>query len=153
MTVKGNRIAHALAISRPDIFHWNLIHPPPPGWVYEIKPWNSAETAVFEAKFYANALTLVNIPAAPGPVGTPGTMGVLSAPGGWFVFDSLLPGAIVYQYRKAKKGEGRMPSETLDAVEAAMAAASLTLAARAAAPVVAAVLDVLEDLEFVLAFG
>jgi hypothetical protein len=161
---KGNRVAVALGLSKPDIFDFSYTHPAgPPGWVYEIKPWNSLATAEYEALFYADALILAGIPAMPGLVGTPGTFGCLPAPGGWFAFSALAPGAIVYWYRKATAQElqahGLAPAddhveqETLAALKAASAAASVVAAAGVLAVIFKALMDAGWTLAFLAAAG
>lgn len=105
---KFKGFTRAMAASRPDIFELVFAHAPlmPPGWVYEIKPWGrgkGAKRAEREAAFYAAALTLCSIPAAPGPPEQPGTFGVVPVPGGWVAFTSPLPGVIVYRKARASK--------------------------------------------------
>lgn len=155
-TFKKNRLAVALAISRPDIFHWSLSHPEgAPGWIYEIKPWGSVALAEAEALFYASVLQLANVDTTLGPIGMPGTFGCVPAPAGWYVFSAVLPGALVYWYRKATKaeaeaaGEEVAPSPTLDKVTAGVEAAGATVAL---APLVNAIIEALFADGWILAF-
>jgi hypothetical protein len=156
---KGSRVAVALGLSKPDIFDFSLEHPVmPPGWVYEIKPWNSLATAEFEALFYTDALLLAGIPSMPGLTGAPGTTGCLPAPGGWFIFAALLPGAIVYWYRKATNAElqaqGLSPADdpVADKTAAALKAAGATAAVAGAVAVIAVILEALKDAGWIIVF-
>lgn len=155
-------IAAALALSRPDIFDYNVGHPlielgdgtaVAPAWVYEIKPWNSLETAVAEANFYADALLLAGIPTTTGPPSMPGTSGCLPAPGGWYAYAALIPGAIVYYYQAATAQEiearglepasYQPPQAVLQQVLAALTAAGATGQATSQAGPIAALLGAL----------
>jgi hypothetical protein len=43
---------------------------------------------------------MAGVPMALGPTGSPGTIGVLPAPGGVYLYESPQPGVIVYQLRR-----------------------------------------------------
>jgi hypothetical protein len=93
----------ALAEGMPDIFEFSLAAHPAytPGIVYEIKPRGTEQLAVMKAEAYSTALMAASIPTAPGPIGMVGTSGCVPAPNGWFVFDVVSPGAIIYWYVRA----------------------------------------------------
>ena len=159
MAFKGRRVAAALALSKPDIFDFSLAHPVmPPGWVYEIKPLNSLATAELEAVFYTDALLLAGIPSMPGLTGTPGTFGCVPAPAGWATYAALLPGAIVYWYKKATNAEleaqglAPVPDPVGDQTVAALEAAGATAAVAGLAAVLAAILKAMIDAGWILAF-
>lgn len=96
----GNSVkARSPAVSsdlKPDIANLTRTH------LYEIKPAASAALAVAEAKLYQGILARAGVPMTLGPTNEPGTAGVVPAPAGVYVFTSPLPGAITYQYRRAK---------------------------------------------------
>jgi hypothetical protein len=145
---KAGRVKRALGRSKPDIFDFSLIHPP---CVYEIKSWKLAAVAEFEALFYSTILIHKDTPAIPGPMGAPGTFGVLAAPHGWFQFEAIAPGAIVYWYRRAPKEKimerGQVPVEEVN-VKALREAAGVSLSI---VTVLAALLTFLEGGGWLLA--
>ena len=48
---------------------------------------------------YVGLLTTAGIPVTLGPMGEPGTAGVIPAPGGVYLFETPEAGVIIYQYR------------------------------------------------------
>jgi hypothetical protein len=148
-------LSAALAASKPDIFDFSLVHPPV---LYEIKPWTLAEVAVIEAAFYTTAFLEAGIPVIPGPVGFRGTFGVVPAPNGYFVFEAPVPGVIAYQYlqasrkeikeRDAKRGK---QSQQLE-LSALAKAAGATAATGAGLLILAALLEALKDVGWIILF-
>lgn len=69
--------------------------------LYEIKPLAALDLAVAEAKLYQRIFQRAGISMDLGPTTEPGTVGVVPAPAGVYIFESLKPGAITYQYRRA----------------------------------------------------
>jgi hypothetical protein len=170
---KGDRVALALALSRPDIFDYLQTHPlmqpgwdfaRPPAWIYEIKPCNPAgiARAEIEALFYSDVLIMIGIPTLPGPTGAPGTFGCLPAPGGWFAYTAVTSGAIVYYYRQATPEEilargldpalYQAPQKTTQQMANALKAAGATASVAVAAGAAAALADALADAGWALLF-
>ena len=130
-----NVIEEALKKAMPDIFDFYEAHPSqPPGWLYEIKPWSLTTAAALEADIYVALLSEAR--AGLGPEGAPGTSGTIAAPNGWFEFECLVPGVIIYSYQPASRqaveardaalGRETKPLRLRDAVAAAGAAAAVT---------------------------
>jgi hypothetical protein len=92
----ANRLNHTQQEFQPDIANISRRH------LYEIKPLDSLDLALSEANEYRAAFALAGVPMALGPVGEPGTAGVIPAPGGVYIFEAPQPGAITYQYRRAQ---------------------------------------------------
>ncbi len=84
---------------KPDIVNLNRRH------LYEIKPKNRISEGVAEASLYALAFAKAGVVVTLGSTSEPGTSGVLPAPGGYIVFNSPVPGVIVYQYRRGSLEE------------------------------------------------
>jgi hypothetical protein len=99
-TNMGNKLTGVLEAGKeglkPDIINLTKKH------LYEIKPFNSLPLAVAEAAMYAALFTAVGVPMTLGPIGEPGTTGIVPAPAGLFIFTTPAPGAITYQYRRAE---------------------------------------------------
>ena len=76
--------------ARPDIVNLTRRH------VYEIKPLGQSDAALTQVVRYQKYLRRVGLPMSPGPVGEPGTAGVLPAPKGHVFFFGALPGVILY---------------------------------------------------------
>lgn len=82
---------------KPDILNLTKPH------LYEIKPRHAEAVAATEASQYVGLFRRAGVPIALGPTMEPGTKGVVPAPAGFYIFQSRMPGAIGYQYRKGKK--------------------------------------------------
>jgi hypothetical protein len=159
---QGSPLAAALALARPDIFEFEEgWHGMPPGWVYEIKPASEgagAATAAFEAKFYATAISLCDIPVEPGQAAAIGTEGVVPVPHGWAAFVSPLPGVIVYRvvYASAQaiaqRRQARAHSALRDRIEQGLRVAAPAAAAAALALLAALLLVLCYICGFILAF-
>lgn len=80
----------------PDITNLTRNH------LYEIKPVRSLAQAVAEAKMYQGLFKAAGISIDLGPPGEDGTQGAVGAPNGVYIFDSPVPGAIVYAYRSGQ---------------------------------------------------
>lgn len=94
-TVTAGTRAASLGL-KPDIANLTRTH------LYEIKPTGSATLAVAEATVYQQIFARAGVPMALGPTNESGTAGAVPAPAGVYIFESPLPGAITYQYRRAK---------------------------------------------------
>jgi hypothetical protein len=81
---------------KPDIANITLHH------LYEIKP--AAQLAEAQAKLtlYLGIFNTAGVPMAAGPQTAAGTAGVVPAPGGYYMYESPLPGVILYQYRRGQ---------------------------------------------------
>jgi hypothetical protein len=81
---------------KPDIANITLHH------LYEIKP--VAQLAEAEAKLalYLGIFNTAGVPMSAGPQTAAGTAGVVPAPGGYYMYESPLPGVILYQYRRGQ---------------------------------------------------
>lgn len=101
------QLRRTLGRSKPDIYELALdAHPGLlPGIVYEIKPYPDTAGAALIAAEDSMAFSTSGIPSQPGPMGLPGTSGVVGAPNGWATFDALQPGAITYKFYLAPKVE------------------------------------------------
>ncbi|MBN1409521.1 MAG: hypothetical protein JW969_01660 [Spirochaetales bacterium] len=85
-----------------------------PRHIYEIKPVKYAINGIGQLWLYMLILNSELIHPdyntardeffIPGPVGDPGTIGVVSAAGGYVVFASVLPGLILYEWIRTEKG-------------------------------------------------
>ena len=51
---------------------------------------------------YQRYFMRAGVPMTLGPTNEPGTKGIVPAPAGVYIFESPLPGAITYQYRRAR---------------------------------------------------
>jgi hypothetical protein len=89
-----SKLSTSNAALRPDILNATK------RCVYEIKPANAAAEGAAEASMYVAAFAQAGIVISLGAPGMPGTSGVISGPGGFFQYDSPLPGVIVYRYSK-----------------------------------------------------
>ena len=69
------------------------------GEIYEIKSMTQWQNASLELAMYLAVFRAANVPLIPGAPLAPGTFGVIPAPGGFFVYESPLPGLILYAYR------------------------------------------------------
>lgn len=85
------RLSKTQLEGEPDIANLTLHH------LYEIKPAGSEMLAFEEAEEYCESLTLAGVPMRPGPMFEPGTFGFFYDAGWYFVFNSPLPGVIVYR--------------------------------------------------------
>jgi len=83
---------------KPDIL--NLA--PTRRHLFEIKPTTLQSAARAEAKMYLGLLATAGVPVTLGPIGEPGTNGVIPAPGGVYLFETPEAGIIVYQYRRQR---------------------------------------------------
>ena len=81
---------------RPDITNLTRRH------LYEIKPVAAQTQATAEATMYLGLFTLAGVPMTLGPTTEPGTSGAIPAPGSVYLFESAVPGTIVYQYRRGR---------------------------------------------------
>jgi hypothetical protein len=81
---------------KPDIINID----PAKRHLYEIKPQGAESLATTEANLYIAVFARAGVPIVPGPTTEPGTSGVIPAPGGYYLFESPLPGVIAYQYRR-----------------------------------------------------
>ncbi|MGW1801549.1 hypothetical protein ACWCQN_37940 [Streptomyces sp. NPDC001984] len=98
------------AILKPDILEVSLQHFPP-AHAYEIKPQGSEGLALVQLARYMAALVYVGVPVAAGPMGLPGTYGLVPAPDGWARFSTPEEGVITYRYFKAPIEEVRARNE------------------------------------------
>lgn len=96
MVPKGDvsKLSPSNAALRPDILNATK------RCVYEIKPANAAAAGAAEAAMYVAAFAQAGVVISLGAPAMPGTSGVISGPGGFFQYDSPLPGVIVYRYSK-----------------------------------------------------
>lgn len=78
---------------RPDILNVTRL------CLYEIKPESAAGAGQGQAAMYISILAKAGVAVSLGPSNDPGTSGQLPAPGGVFLFQSVRPGVIEYQYR------------------------------------------------------
>jgi hypothetical protein len=76
--------------ARPDILNLTRRH------LYEIKPLGQNDAALTQLVRYQKYLRRVGLHISPGPVGEPGTAGVLPAPRGHVFFYGAVPGVILY---------------------------------------------------------
>lgn len=81
---------------KPDIVNSSRRH------LYEIKPLRSLALAEARAAMYLGLFTAAGVSMKLGPVGEKGTFGVIPAPAGVYLFESLAPGTITYQYRQGR---------------------------------------------------
>ena len=88
------KLSASNAALRPDILNATK------RCVYEIKPANAAAEGAAEAAMYVSAFAQAGVVISLGAPAMPGTSGVISGPGGFFQYDSPLPGVIVYRYSK-----------------------------------------------------
>ncbi|MBK9648303.1 MAG: hypothetical protein IPO67_24650 [Deltaproteobacteria bacterium] len=88
------KLSASNAALRPDILNATK------RCVYEIKPANAAAEGAAEAAMYVAAFAQAGVVISLGAPAMPGTSGVISGPGGFFQYDSPLPGVIVYRYSK-----------------------------------------------------
>jgi hypothetical protein len=88
------KLSASNAALRPDILNATK------RCVYEIKPANAAAEGAAEAAMYVAAFAQAGIVISLGAPAMPGTSGVISGPGGFFQYDSPMPGVIVYRYSK-----------------------------------------------------
>jgi hypothetical protein len=79
---------------RPDILNVTRL------CLYEIKPEGAAGAGQSQAMLYISILNKAGVAVSLGPSADPGTSGQLPAPGGVFIFRSVRPGVIEYQYRQ-----------------------------------------------------
>jgi hypothetical protein len=103
----------------PDIANLS----PKPRLIYEIKPVKYAIPGVLQMILYLNILNSELLHPdyglsdknkfIPGPVGDPGTIGVVAAAGGYVVFAAALPGLILYQWIPVKAGVVLTAAEAL----------------------------------------
>ncbi|MCK6514794.1 DUF4157 domain-containing protein [Myxococcota bacterium] len=89
-----SKLSPSNAALRPDILNATK------RCVYEIKPANAAAEGAAEAAMYVAAFAQAGVVISLGAPAMPGTSGVISGPGGFFQYDSPLPGVIVYRYSK-----------------------------------------------------
>lgn len=84
-------------ILKPDILNLSKQH------LFEIKPEKTgAAAAGAQAGLYIAAFKKAGIVISMGPMGEPGTNGVIPAPAGHFRYYTPAPGIILYQYKKGK---------------------------------------------------
>ena len=88
------KLSASNAALRPDILNATK------RCVYEIKPANAAAEGAAEAAMYVAAFAQAGVVISLGAPAMPGTSGVISGPGGFFQYDSPVPGVIVYRYSK-----------------------------------------------------
>jgi hypothetical protein len=88
------KLSGSNAALRPDILNATK------RCVYEIKPANAAAEGAAEAAMYVAAFAQAGVVISLGAPAMPGTSGVISGPGGFFQYDSPMPGVIVYRYSK-----------------------------------------------------
>jgi hypothetical protein len=81
---------------RPDIVNIDLQH------LYEIKPKAARAQGAAKARMYMAIFAKAGVMVQLGPVGDPGTVGVLPAPNGVVIFESPEPGVITYDYQNAR---------------------------------------------------
>jgi hypothetical protein len=81
---------------RPDIINLSRHH------LYEIKPEAGAALGLAKADVYIALFVAAGVPITLGPTNEPGTMGVIPAPDGYYIFQSPEPGLITYAYRKGR---------------------------------------------------
>lgn len=91
IAVRENALAVSEKALRPDILNVTRRH------LYEIKPKGAQQFGALKAQLYQSIFARAGFAVDLGSVAEPGTMGVVSAPGGWFVFWCDEPGVIVYQ--------------------------------------------------------
>ena len=89
-----SKLSPSNAALRPDILNATK------RCVYEIKPANAAAAGAAEAAMYVAAFAQAGVVISLGAPAMPGTSGVISGPGGFFQYDSPMPGVIVYRYSK-----------------------------------------------------
>jgi hypothetical protein len=93
---------HAEALSddelarKPDILNLRRRH------IYEIKPAKAQGEGATQVRMYVRLLERAGINVDLGPMGEPGTIGAMAAPGGVFRFTSSEPGLITYEYNRGK---------------------------------------------------
>ena len=88
------KLSTSNAALRPDILNATK------RCVYEIKPANAAAEGAAEAAMYVAAFAQAGVVISLGAPAMPGTSGVISGPGGFFQYDSPMPGVIIYRYSK-----------------------------------------------------
>lgn len=91
-----NRLTLQELNSKPDILNGTRL------CLYEIKPKGAASAGQSQASFYIGALGKAGLAVSLGPSEDPGTSGQLPAPLGVFIFRSVAPGVIEYEYRQGR---------------------------------------------------
>ena len=90
---------------KPDIANLTQRH------IYEIKSVNGLAEGIAESKMYIRIFKSAGVEMSPGPTTEDGTMGAFPAPDGVFIFESPVPGVIVYRYRKGRLVPVPVPQE------------------------------------------
>ncbi|HVV53531.1 MAG TPA: DUF4157 domain-containing protein [Polyangia bacterium] len=90
----------------PDITNLTKLH------LYEIKPQAAEGVGATEARMYLGIFVAAGVPMTLGPVTEPGTAGIIPAPGGYYTFEAVQPGVIVYQYRRGRYEPVTVPVES-----------------------------------------
>lgn len=98
---------------KPDIANLNRMH------LYEIKPRGSETLAETTVRRYQRTLMAAGVPMGLGGPAEQGTSGVIPAPGGHYIFQAVLPGVIIYQYRKGAYQPAPVPVTVPSRVPAA----------------------------------
>lgn len=91
VAVKENNLTEVEKNLKPDILNGDLNH------LFEIKPKGSENLGLFQAQSYQAIFQKAGVPISLGSIAEPGTMGLVEAPAGWYVFWCEIPGVIVYQ--------------------------------------------------------
>jgi hypothetical protein len=93
-SVDRSRLTEQELNRRPDILNATRL------CLYEIKPAAAATSGQSQAALYISILSKAGVTLSLGPSEDPGTSGQLPAPRGVFIFRSIRPGVIEYQYRE-----------------------------------------------------
>jgi hypothetical protein len=96
MSPLANKLKSADLGLKPDITNLSRSH------LYEIKPVNLQYQGVAEAEMYQELFVAAGIPISLGPTMEDGTRGAVPAPAGVYIFESPVPGVIVYRYRQGQ---------------------------------------------------
>jgi Domain of unknown function (DUF4157) len=94
--VDSSRLTRQELDSKPDILNATR------RGLYELKPKGAAGSGQLQASLYIGALGKAGYAVSLGPSNDPGTSGQLPAPGGVFIFRSVVPGVIEYEYREGR---------------------------------------------------
>jgi len=87
----------SLLAARPDITNLTRHH------LYEIRPHSDAAGALKQALTYQQYLQRVGVSVTLGPIGEPGTFGLVPAPAAVAEFVAEAPGVIVYRCRRSRE--------------------------------------------------
>ena len=90
-----NKLSEQERLLKPDIANLTRLH------LYEIKSEAEASAGAAKLATYLGAFQAAGVPMEAGPMAEPGTQGVLPAPAGFVLYHCLMPGLIVYRYRRA----------------------------------------------------